>query len=137
VVTPALTAVSSNYAGCHHDAEAPIDKDNHGLLFLNSRIRYADIFDGSSQTILLGEALNRSDELGWVSGTRATLRNTSVIESTNRRSKWMCRSPSAVPSTATVLSNPNCRAINTSVYPSITTATFTTTDISIRGKRSR
>ena len=81
VATPAPTAASSSYAGCHHDAEAPIDKDNHGLLFLNSRIRYADIYDGSSQTILLGEALNRSDELGWVSGTRATLRNTSAIES--------------------------------------------------------
>jgi prepilin-type N-terminal cleavage/methylation domain-containing protein len=80
VVTPTPLSASSNYVGCHHDVEAPINNDNHGLLFLNSRIRYADIYDGSSQTILVGEALNRTDELGWVSGTRATLRNTSAIE---------------------------------------------------------
>jgi prepilin-type N-terminal cleavage/methylation domain-containing protein len=69
----------SNYAGCHHDIEAPIDADNHGLLFLNSQVRFADIFDGSSKTILVGEFLGSKDSLGWVSGTRATLRNTSSI----------------------------------------------------------
>jgi prepilin-type processing-associated H-X9-DG protein len=31
-------------------------------------------------TLLLGEALTSPDGLGWVSGTRATLRNTSAIE---------------------------------------------------------
>jgi prepilin-type N-terminal cleavage/methylation domain-containing protein len=70
----------STYAGCHHDAEAPIDKDNHGLLFLNSKVRYSEIYDGSSMTLLLSEALSGEDSLGWVSGTRATLRNTSKIE---------------------------------------------------------
>ncbi len=72
----------TTYAGCHHDVEAPIDKDNHGLLFLNSHIRFSDIYDGSSNTILLGECLPAEDggDLGWVSGTRATLRNTSRIE---------------------------------------------------------
>lgn len=74
------TVARSGYAGCHHDAEAPIVADNHGLLFLNSKVRYSEIFDGSSATILLGEALTSRDGLGWVSGTRATLRNTSVIE---------------------------------------------------------
>jgi prepilin-type processing-associated H-X9-DG protein len=74
------TAAHSTYAGCHHDEEAPIDKNNHGLLFLNSRIRYSDMLDGSSQTILLGETRSEDDELGWVSGTRATLRNTGSIE---------------------------------------------------------
>ena len=70
------TAACTTYAGCHHDVEAPIDSDNHGLLFLNSRLRYTDILDGSSQTFLLGEYRSDEDELGWVSGTRATLRNT-------------------------------------------------------------
>lgn len=70
----------SSYVGCHNDVEAPIDKDNHGLLFLNSKVRYVDIEDGSSKTILLGEARVSSKALGWVSGTRATLRNTSAIE---------------------------------------------------------
>lgn len=69
-----------SYAGCHHDTESPIDKDNHGLLFLNSRVRYSDIFDGSSKTILLGEMLVSENSLGWASGTRATLRNTGSFE---------------------------------------------------------
>ena len=66
-----------NYAGCHHDVEAPIDEDNHGVLFLNSRVRYRDIQDGRAQTIALGEiALKGGAELGWLSGSRSTLRNT-------------------------------------------------------------
>lgn len=68
---------SSTYAGCYHDSEAPIDADNNGLLFLNSDIRYSQILDGSSQTILLSEILPTSQTLGWASGTRSTLRNTS------------------------------------------------------------
>jgi prepilin-type N-terminal cleavage/methylation domain-containing protein len=72
-----LAAVST-YAGCHNDVEAPIDADNHGLLFLNSAIRYTDIKDGSSQTLLLGETRDENT-LGWVSGTRSTLRNTSKL----------------------------------------------------------
>jgi prepilin-type N-terminal cleavage/methylation domain-containing protein/prepilin-type processing-associated H-X9-DG protein len=67
---------ASNYAGCHHDVEAPIAEDNHGVFFLNSKVTYADIADGSSYTIFLGEKLVDSNDLGWMSGTRATLRNT-------------------------------------------------------------
>jgi prepilin-type N-terminal cleavage/methylation domain-containing protein/prepilin-type processing-associated H-X9-DG protein len=74
------TVARSSYAGCYHDVEAPINDDNHGLLFLNSKVRYSQIYDGSSSTILLGEALTAVDGLGWVSGTRDTLRNTSAIE---------------------------------------------------------
>jgi prepilin-type N-terminal cleavage/methylation domain-containing protein/prepilin-type processing-associated H-X9-DG protein len=70
------TAGLTNYAGSHHHVEGPIDADNMGLLFLNSKIRYGDIFDGSSNTILVGEMLPRKDSLGWASGTKASLRNT-------------------------------------------------------------
>ena len=67
----------TNYAGMHHDVEAPIDADNHGVLFLNSRITFDDIHDGSSYTIFMGEKLINPDyDLGWLSGTPATLRNT-------------------------------------------------------------
>jgi prepilin-type N-terminal cleavage/methylation domain-containing protein/prepilin-type processing-associated H-X9-DG protein len=66
---------TTSYAGCQHDVEAPIDVDNHGVFFLNSQIRIVDVTDGLSQTIFLGETLRRS-RLGFVSGTRATLRNT-------------------------------------------------------------
>ena len=83
---PVKVAIS-NYAGCHHDVEAPIAADNHGMLFLNSAVRFKDIEDGSSRTLLLGEKFGPrydavvADDLGWVSGTRATLRNTSAIAS--------------------------------------------------------
>jgi prepilin-type N-terminal cleavage/methylation domain-containing protein/prepilin-type processing-associated H-X9-DG protein len=68
----------SSFAGCHNDVEAPIDVDNHGVFFLNSHISHDDLLDGASCTIFVGE--KRLDpslpELGWISGTRATLRNT-------------------------------------------------------------
>lgn len=67
---------TSNYAGCHHDVEAPIDADNHGVFFLNSHVRYRDIPDGAVHTIFVGEKKSDADDLGWTSGTRATLRNT-------------------------------------------------------------
>ncbi len=70
---------TSHYAGCHHDSEAPIDESNNGVLFLNSRLRLAKVLDGLSQTIMLGEMADTKDTLGWVSGTRSTLRNTSAL----------------------------------------------------------
>jgi len=65
-----------NYAGCHHDVEAPIDADNHGSFFLNSSLRSREIPDGASHTIFLGEKRIDNRDLGWMSGTRTTLRNT-------------------------------------------------------------
>ncbi len=66
----------TNYAGCHHHVESLIDSENMGLLFLNSQIRYGDIYDGSSNTILVGEMLPTERSLGWASGTSSSLRNT-------------------------------------------------------------
>jgi prepilin-type N-terminal cleavage/methylation domain-containing protein len=65
-----------SYAGCHHDVDAPIDANNRGVLYLNSRIGYDDVTDGLACTILLGEIIGGGPTLGWASGTRATLRNT-------------------------------------------------------------
>lgn len=67
----------SSYAACHHDREAPIAEDNRGAFFLNSRIGYDDLRDGAAHTIFLGEKLTPpgSQDLGWLSGARATLRN--------------------------------------------------------------
>ncbi|WP_076349555.1 DUF1559 domain-containing protein [Paludisphaera borealis] len=67
---------ASNYAGCHHDVEAPIDVDNHGVFFLNSRIGYDDLVDGPAYTILLGEFSRAITSSSWAVGTSATLRNT-------------------------------------------------------------
>ena len=95
-INNAGTAYGTNYAGCHHGVEAPIDADNNGVLYLNSKTAYDDITDGSAYTIMLGEFLPREDTFGWASGTRATLRNTSGIEDYEQ---WntMNRSPAPAP----------------------------------------
>ncbi|MEM0924809.1 MAG: DUF1559 domain-containing protein, partial [Planctomycetota bacterium] len=82
--TDASEAAPSDYAGCHHDVESPIDAENHGLLFLNSKVRFTDVKDGCSHTILLGEHLGDRDRLGWLTGTRATLRNTDTFDTSSR-----------------------------------------------------
>lgn len=69
------SGVYSNYAGICDSREVPIDINNNGCLFLNSRIRFGDILDGTSNTLLVGEKLCDESELGWSSGTRASLRN--------------------------------------------------------------
>lgn len=79
------SAAVSHYGACHHHEESPIDDDNKGLLFLNSSVRYSDILDGSAHTILVGEIIVDRDALGWVSGTRATLRNTGSFEHYQQR----------------------------------------------------
>ncbi len=73
------TAALTHYAGCHDGSRTSIDVDNNGLLFLNSSITYGDIYDGSTNTILVGEFMPYDDSLGWASGTRASLRNTSEL----------------------------------------------------------
>jgi prepilin-type N-terminal cleavage/methylation domain-containing protein/prepilin-type processing-associated H-X9-DG protein len=74
-----------SYAGCHHDVEAPIDSDNHGVLYLNSRIDLDEISDGLASTILLSEfrrkrplsrTRNEPTVIGWARGDRTSLRNT-------------------------------------------------------------
>jgi prepilin-type N-terminal cleavage/methylation domain-containing protein/prepilin-type processing-associated H-X9-DG protein len=69
---------TSNYAGCHNDVEAPINTDNHGALFLNSQIRRDDVTDGLAHTLFVSEKRVFDGDLGWMSGTRATLRNTGL-----------------------------------------------------------
>jgi len=62
------------YSGCYHDAPAPIDTDNNGLLFLNSSVRLRDIADGKAYTVLLGESLPASALSAWIEGSESTLR---------------------------------------------------------------
>ena len=68
---------TSCYAGSHHDAEEPIDSTNNGMMILNTALSRDDAVDGLDYTVIVGEKLTRHDpELGWISGTRSTLRNT-------------------------------------------------------------
>ena len=95
-----------NYVANHSSTETPIDADNDGVFFLNSKLRSRDIPDGTTHTIFFGEASILNDSLlkpalptdrpsrrrfilpedaegpfvygnlGWMSGTPGTLRNT-------------------------------------------------------------
>lgn len=82
----------TSYAGCQNDVEAPILADNNGVFFLNSAVRPVDISDGLAHTLFVGEKYCDPDvDLGWMSGTRATLRNTGV--GLNREGpRWQRRS---------------------------------------------
>lgn len=73
--SPSPTGAVS-YAGCHGGTEVQIAEDNEGVFYLNSRVRYRDIPDGSTNTIFFGEKVWSSAELNWLSGTRTSLRNT-------------------------------------------------------------
>jgi prepilin-type N-terminal cleavage/methylation domain-containing protein/prepilin-type processing-associated H-X9-DG protein len=75
---------ASSYAGCFGGEDVAIDMTNNGLLFLNSGVGYQEIRDGASNTILAGEKIVPSGlkDLGWMSGTMATLRNTGVAINT-------------------------------------------------------
>lgn len=94
------TVPLSSYAAVHHDVEAPIDADNHGTFFLNSHVRYDDITDGPSHTLFIGEKLGDPNDLGWMSGTRATLRNTWTPLNTPL--------PAAVIAASTAAGSPSC-----------------------------
>jgi prepilin-type N-terminal cleavage/methylation domain-containing protein/prepilin-type processing-associated H-X9-DG protein len=74
----------SSYAGCFGGDDVAIDMGNNGLLFLNSGVGYQEIRDGASNTILAGEKILPAGlkDLGWMSGTMATLRNTGVAINT-------------------------------------------------------
>jgi prepilin-type N-terminal cleavage/methylation domain-containing protein len=68
-------AAACSYAGVQHDVEAAINHDNHGAFVLNLALPRRAFTDGVSHTLFVGEKLQQRNELGWVSGTRATLRN--------------------------------------------------------------
>ena len=78
---------ANNYAGCHHELEAAIDADNHGVFFLNSGIRSREIPDGASHTIYLGEKMIDNGDLGWMSGPRTTVRPRTHLPRQFRRAR--------------------------------------------------
>lgn len=72
----------SSYVACTGGTNVPIDSQNDGLLFLNSSVTDPEIRDGASNTLLAGERQTEDipilPDLGWMSGTAATLRNTGI-----------------------------------------------------------
>lgn len=68
---------ASHYVGIHNHCELPISESNTGAFILNKPLSAADFSDGIAFTLFLSEAdITPTSNLGWLSGTRATLRNT-------------------------------------------------------------
>ena len=68
-------ANASDYVGLHHPTEQPIDETNRGVFVLNVPIGRDEVTDGLSSTAFVSEKISGPGDLGWLSGTRATLRN--------------------------------------------------------------
>ncbi|MCM2369365.1 DUF1559 family PulG-like putative transporter [Aporhodopirellula aestuarii] len=67
---------TSSYVGLHASDARPIGIKNDGMLTLNRWLFPDDVPDGMAYTILLGEKLSPQQfDLGWMSGTRSSLRN--------------------------------------------------------------
>jgi type II secretory pathway pseudopilin PulG len=67
---------STCYAGVHDSREVPIDESNDGIFRLNRSTQSSDVCDGLSYTFFVAEKVSLpSDDLGWLSGTRSSLRN--------------------------------------------------------------
>ncbi len=68
-------ANASTYVGLHHPTEKQIAETDLGVFILNKPISRNDITDGLANTAFVSEKMSWPDDLGWLSGTRATLRN--------------------------------------------------------------
>lgn len=67
----------SHYVAIHNHCELPINTTNTGTFILNQPIKALDVKDGLAFTMFVSEAkIDPTSNLGWMSGTRATLRNT-------------------------------------------------------------
>ncbi len=70
-----VSLTSTSYAGITSSIETPIDSDNDGVFRLNLPTTDQEIVDGLSHTAFLAEKLALPGDLGWMSGTRSSLRN--------------------------------------------------------------
>lgn len=100
--SPLQVGANNAYAGCHHDVESPINADDNGMLFLNSRVRLSEVTDGQHHTLLVGEI---RDHGMWQVGSRMSLRNTGtaidVLTSPNMARKPGVKLPDLPPDVRT------------------------------------
>ena len=75
------SSAGTSYAGITGGDDVPVSEKNNGLFFLNSSVQDKEIRDGASNTLMVGERrfddYSGARDLGWISGTSASLRNSS------------------------------------------------------------
>ncbi|MDB5313998.1 MAG: hypothetical protein JWO38_8200 [Gemmataceae bacterium] len=64
LLSTTCTLAPASYAGSYGVSEPGVDGE--GILFRNSQVRIADVTDGTSQTLLVGERSYRYSETTWV-----------------------------------------------------------------------
>jgi prepilin-type N-terminal cleavage/methylation domain-containing protein len=94
--SPGGGIANTDYAGCHHSSEKPIDVDSDGLFYLNSSESTEAIPDGASNTLMIGEKMARWGGESWLRGDRSTLRNGDSLVASASNLSGMVRDYSAI-----------------------------------------
>jgi len=73
------SVVPLSYAGIHDGRNVPISTKSRGFFVANRFLRRAEIVDGLSHTLQLGEIrVNTCDTFFWIAGNQSTLRTTAL-----------------------------------------------------------
>ncbi|MBI1391819.1 MAG: DUF1559 domain-containing protein [Alphaproteobacteria bacterium] len=69
-------AIGTNYAAVFDGRIAPLSEEGLGAFVVNKPLTHKDITDGASYTLYVGEKAFFENQLGWMSGSSASLANT-------------------------------------------------------------
>jgi len=81
-ITPQANMTS--YAGNLGPGDAMITAGRRGVFVLNNFVAQPQITDGLEFTVFVGEKLTLPNDLGWISGTRSSLRNGRIMPTGQR-----------------------------------------------------
>ena len=80
----AMANNGSDYAGANRSGVGPLSATGDGVFLVDATVRRADVRDGLSATMFVGEKLPWGDDGGWMAGDRSTLRHGGGVETDPR-----------------------------------------------------